>query len=419
MSDTLPSGLRIDLQRLRDDLQALANIGYHPDDRGIYRQAFSAADQQARRWLVERFEQAGASARVDQAGNVIGRFADADEPALLVGSHVDTVPAGGMFDGALGVLAGLECMRTLRDVGWRPGCPVEVIAFADEEGRFGGMLGAQAVAGKITPDWVEQAHDVAGVRLADALRQQGFDPRQVALAARSPDDLRGFIELHIEQGPLLEKHGDQIGIVTGISGVFKWLVRLVGKAAHAGTSPMDLRSDAFMGLADFAHEIPRIIAEEGTDASRLTVGMVELRPGYPHTVPGEVDFSLVGRDIDPLAMANLALACRKVLSAIARRHHLHFDFEELSWLEPQPCSDEIVAIFRRQAEALGLSYRLMPSGAGHDTQFLAQITRAGMIFVPSVDGVSHAPHEMTAWHDIEAGANLLLHTLLALAGGRR
>ena len=189
-----------------------------------------------------------------------------------------------------------------------------------------------------------------------------------------PETIHAFIELHIEQGPVLAHHREQIGIVTGISGVFKWLVRLVGKAAHAGTAPMDLRSDAFLGLADFAHEIPRIIDEDGSDASRLTIGMVELKPGYPHTVPGEVDFSLVGRDIDPPVMENLALSCRKVLSTIARRHRLHFDFEQLSWLDPQRCDDEIIAAFRRQAETLGLRHRLMPSGAGHDTQFMAQIS---------------------------------------------
>ena len=322
----------------------------------------------------------------------------------------------GIFDGCLGVLAGLEVIRRLRETGVQPLRPVELVAFSDEEGRFGGMFGAQAFCGQLTPEWILGARDVDGVSLAEVLQSHGLRPLGALSAARLREEIHAFLELHIEQGPVLEAEGRRIGVVEGISGVFKWVVQLIGKANHAGTSPMNLRSDAFMGLADFAHEIPRIIEEDGTDRSRLTVGKVELKPGSPHTVPGEVEFSLVGRDLDGQVMARLADSCRKVLQSIARRHRLQFRFEQMSWLEPRDCHPEIIEAFTGESRKLGHEPLLLPSGAGHDTQFLTEITRAGMIFVPSVGGVSHAPDEWTHWADVEVGAQVLLHTALRLLG---
>lgn len=407
----------IDLDRLQKDLLDLGQIGRSDEDHGVHRLAFTEADMEGRRWLLQRIEEAGGAARLDEVGNVVGRwFDDIDAPAVVLGSHVDSVRAGGLFDGTLGVLAGLECVRTLRDRGLEPERPIELVAFADEEGRFGGMLGAQAYCGQVTPDWVHNAISVQGVRLVDAMREAGLDPEQATMATRDPDTLHAFLELHIEQGPVLEAEGRHVGVVTGISGVFKWLVRLIGKANHAGTAPMNMRSDAFMGLADFAHEIERIIDEDGSDSSRITVGMATLKPGYPHTVPGEVEFSIVGRDSDAEVMHNLANSCRKVLSAIGRRHKLYFEYDQLSWLDPQPCDAGVIEVFERQAKKLGHDPLLMPSGAGHDTQFMATTCPAGMIFVPSAGGVSHAPDEWTQWSDVEIGANVLLHTVMEFAG---
>lgn len=412
MTRTRTDGVSIDLERLKGDILQLAVIGGDPDS-GMHRLAFTDADMDGRRWLMRKIEEIGGQARMDSVGNVVGRwFDDVDAPAVVVGSHIDTVEAGGMFDGVLGVLAGLECARVLRERGVRPARPFELVAFSDEEGRFGGMLGAQAYCGQVTTEWVNDAVSVRGVRLAEAMKAQGFDPEEVGQAARNPRDLHAFLELHIEQGPVLEAEARTIGVVTAISGVFKWLVRLVGKANHAGTAPMHLRSDAFMGLADFAHEIARIIDEDGTDATRITVGMAKLKPGYPHTVPGEAEFSIVGRDADPDVMRQVAASCRKVLSAIARKHRLEFEYDELSWLDPQPCDESVIEAFERQARVLGHDPLRMPSGAGHDTQFLATVCPAGMIFVPSVGGISHAPDEWTAWEDVEAGANVLLRTVV-------
>lgn len=352
---------------------------------------------------------------MDGAGNVCARLGDADKPAVVIGSHLDSVPAGGMFDGTLGVIAGLECVRVIKEQNITLKHPIEIIATSEEEGRFGGMLGAQALSGALTLDWLEQAADPSGQTLKAAMAHYGLDYHQALHAHRPPGSIKAFIELHIEQGPVLEASGNTIGIVEGISGVFKWLIKLIGKADHAGTAPMHMRSDAFMGLADFAHEIQRIIDEDGTDKTRLTIGRVELKPGYAHTIPGEADFTLVGRDMSEEVIREIADNCRKALSAIARRHRLKFEYEEMSWLAPKDCSQEIMKRIERQSKALGYSYQTMPSGAGHDAQFFTDITPTGMIFIPSVGGVSHAPDEWSHWADVEKGCNVLLNTVLDIA----
>lgn len=407
--------MQINIDRLKSTLLELSRIGFNEDDKGIYRTSFSEADMASRRWLMQTLESEGFHGEMDGAGNVYGRLATDGKPTITLGSHLDTVPAGGMFDGALGVVAALEVLRRVKESNLELDWPIELVATSEEEGRFGGMLGAQAIAGDLTPDAILNAHDADGNKLTDAMTAAGLDPLKVLDARRAPASMRAWLELHVEQGPVLEQTGHTIGVVDGISGVWKWIVHLKGKADHAGTAPMNMRSDAFMGLADFAHEIPRIIDEDGTDRSRLTVGKVELKPGSPHTIPGEAVFTLVGRDSDEAVMEALGLSCRKSLSAIARRHKLMFEYEQVSWLKPMACSLEIVELLERQAQRLDLSYQRMPSGAGHDTQFMTEITRAGMFFVPSVGGVSHSPDEWTHWDHVEKGANLLLNAAIELA----
>ncbi len=408
--------LTINIERLKRDLLDLFKIGYDPANKGVSRIAFSNADMQAKQWLISKFEEEGFYAYCDGASNVVGRAnKDVPEKVIAIGSHIDSVIAGGMFDGTLGVMAGLEIMRTLREAGIELPIPLQVYAFAEEEGRFGGMMGAQALIGDLTPEWLLSAHDVNGVLLKDAMEEQGLNALDALDARVSPEFLHGFIELHIEQGPVLDKNKTSIGIVESISGVFKWIIKLIGKSNHAGTAPMDMRSDAFMGLADFAHEIPRLINEDGTEKSRLTVGKVDLKPGHAHTVPGEVEFTLVGRDTNNDVMIELAKGCRKILSSIARKHHLMFEFEQMSWLEPQPMSQKVIDQIESEAKSMKANYLHLPSGAGHDAQHLAKVTNTGMIFVPSVAGISHAPDEWTHWQDIEQGANLLLNTAMSMS----
>ena len=408
--------MNVNLDRLKATLLELSHFGFNTEDHGVYRLGFSESDMAARQWLMNILEKEGFSPHMDGAGNVYGRLGSVDKPSVTLGSHLDSVPAGGIFDGSLGVVAGLEVLRVCKENHVELAYPLELIATSEEEGRFGGMLGAQAVAGDLTPETILHAHDADGNLLSEAMKNAGLNPLDALEARRLPESMHAFLELHIEQGPVLEKLGKTIGVVDSIAGVFKWIVHLRGKADHAGTAPMNMRSDAFMGLADFAHEIPRIIEEDGSERSRLTVGKVELKPGSPHTVPGEAIFTLVGRDSSADLMRELAAVCRKSLSAIARRHNLMFEYEQISWLDPVDCHPEIVEQFEAHAQAANLDYVRIPSGAGHDTQFMAQVTRAGMIFVPSIGGVSHAPDEWTHWHDVETGSNLLLKAAVDIAG---
>lgn len=410
-----PISPAISLDRLQRRLDAVNRFGADESGVGIHRVSFSEADMQARRWLLGEMQAMGLAARMDAVGNVIGRWETGRGAAVMLGSHLDSVPSGGRLDGALGVLAALECVETAMQAGIKPAAPVEIVATSEEEGRFGGMLGAQAMAGTVDPDWFDAAADEAGVSLVEAMQSAGLAPEAYPDARREPSDLKAFLELHIEQGPVLDRMGASVGVVEGISGVFNWGVTLVGEANHAGTTPMELRRDSFRGVADFAASIPGILDEVGTPATRLTVGKVTLTPNYPHTVPGRAELVIIGRDMDETVMRALADACRRRLESAAAAHGLELSIKQASWLPPTPCDTGIMQAFARQAARLGLEAPTLPSGAGHDTQMMADLTRAGMIFVPSRHGVSHAPEEHTDWCDIEAGCNLLLHTMLDVA----
>jgi N-carbamoyl-L-amino-acid hydrolase len=333
----------------------------------------------------------------------------------MTGSHIDTVPGAGHLDGALGVLAGLEALRVLKESGIALKRSLELVAFSDEEGRFGGMFGSQALGGNISPEWIHAARDLSNVGLVEAMAKQGLDATDALTAARSPATLHAFVEMHIEQGPVLDEAGASIGVVEGICGLRRWEVCFSGIANHAGTTPMPMRVDAFQGLVEFSAEINSILQAHGGALSVATIGRVELSPGAANVVPGEALFTLEFRDLDETVLDNLSDAFQQSLSTIARRRGLMFRFEVLSRLEPVACSDHIQAIIDATARELGHDVQPMPSGAAHDTQQLARITRTGMIFVPSKGGRSHSAAEWTDWNDINAGANVLLNTLYKLA----
>ncbi|MBK1691715.1 Zn-dependent hydrolase [Ectothiorhodospira mobilis] len=409
------SPIRIDFPRLQRDIEALSAIG-RDADRGIHRMAFTEGDLAGRRWFRERILEAGLEFYEDGAANLHGRLDwDGERPSVLIGSHLDTVPAGGPLDGALGVLVGLEVLRTVKDAGVSLRHPLEVVNFTDEEGRFGGLFGSQAVAGQLTPAMIHEARDLEGVTLAEAMAAWGLDANAALFARRPKDSIHAYLELHIEQGPVLDRGDFSVGVVEAITGLFKWDVQLRGQTNHAGTTPMDMRVDSFQGLAEFAGEIERILEEHGSPHSRATIGRVELRPGAANTVPGYTGFSLDVRDTDPDTLANLADAFRRTLSAMARRRQLMFEFQVLSEIPPQRCDPGLVQLLGDKARALDLKHLRLPSGAAHDAQIMATITRTGMIFVPSLEGRSHSSAEWTNWEDIERGANLMLQAVLSLA----
>lgn len=414
---------RIDSERLRSLLDGVNGFGRNPATGGFNRVGYSDADMAARRWFLDRMRADGLSVRMDGAANLFGRFGPARGPAVLVGSHLDTVPEGGAFDGALGVCVALECVRAMRDAGLAPATAIEVVATAEEEGRFGGMLGSQAIAGTLTRDWLEAAADADGVRLVAAMRAQGLDALDALRAARPPGTVKAFVELHIEQGPVLENAGAAIGIAHAVAGVMNLSVRLLGTANHSGTTPMHLRADAFAGMAAVAGAIPRLLQSHGTENSRITIGKVGIQPNFIHTVPGRADFVVNIRDTDQGTMLRLARRMRAAVAEAAEAHGLGFAVEEQSRMAPVTLDPALAALLEEEAARLDLDARVMPSGAGHDAQTMQALCPSALIFVPSRGGVSHAPQEWTDWPDVERGAALMLAALLRLcapgSGSRR
>lgn len=404
----------INSQRLKDLLKGINAFGYNEKTGGYNRLGFSEPDTKVRDWFLEQMEADGLAVSKDAAGNLFGRLGDPDKPCVMVGSHLDTVPEGGAFDGSLGAAIALECARCLKENGIEPKNPLVVVATSEEEGRFGGMLGSQTITGQLAPGWVENASDADGFSLVEAMRSQGYKPEDLPSEAWPAGSIKSYLELHIEQGPVLEIKKLAIGVVEAISGVLTLEVLLKGVANHSGTTPMDMRADAFAGLATIGCAIPGIIEAVGTQNSRITIGKVEIRPNFPHSVPGEAEFTINIRDISHKAMIDMRAEMEKAIATAAKQHDLSFEISEHTNLAPVSLDPHIVSILKEEADKADLSNQIMPSGAGHDAQTMQAFCPSGLIFVPSKNGISHAPQEWTDWEDIEKGAQLMLNAILRL-----
>jgi N-carbamoyl-L-amino-acid hydrolase len=405
--------LHVDAAGLRADLEALARIGATPAG-GIDRSSFGDAHLAARAWFLARAQRAGLRTRVDAAGNhsaILG----GGKRAFLLGSHLDSVPGGGNFDGALGVVAALHVLFAVAGAGAAPPVALEAIDFTDEDGTLVGLLGSWALAGALTSDVLRAPRGgrealLAGLERA-GLREQGlYDAR------RDPAQLAGYLELHIEQGPVLERAGAQIGVVTSIVGSRSLRLRFHGEANHAGTTPMGERRDAGLAAAAFAVATESLVAREFPGAV-ATVGDLRLEPGAFNVIPGRAVLSLEFRAAEAATLDRLEHALLVCARREAEARRVDLEIEPVGRWEPTPLDAGACDAIERAAERLGLRALRMPSGAGHDAQALAGVTRAGMVFVPSVGGISHDPRELTSWEDCAHGADVLLGAVLELAGG--
>jgi len=405
----------INTERLRQLLDGVNAFGFNAVTGGYNRVGYSADDMAVRDWFADQMQTDGLQVHRDGVNNLFGRYGPETGPCVMAGSHLDTVPEGGAFDGSLGVCIALECVRAMRDAGISPRTPIVVAATAEEEGRFGGMFGSQTIVGAVTADWIEKASDSDGIGLVDAMAAQGLDARSALEAAWKPGSIRAFLELHIEQGPVLERSAIPVGIVEAIAGVCNLQVRYTGTANHSGTTPMDMRADAFAGLTAFATTIAPILKEHGSGQSRITIGKVELSPNHAHTIPGAADFLINLRDTSETVMRELRAECLRNIEIAASAHGLTFDVQEKSWLSPVSLDPGIRAIFGEEADRLGYASVIMPSGAGHDAQTMQSLCPSGLIFIPSRNGISHAPEEWSDWADIEKGAQLMLNALVRLS----
>ncbi|MBS0326099.1 MAG: hydantoinase/carbamoylase family amidase [Proteobacteria bacterium] len=393
----------IDGSRLIGDLRELAGFGRYRT--GVHRPAFSDADLAARRWLVQRMADAGLDAAVDGIGNVIGRAAG-DGPRLLVGSHSDTQPHGGWLDGAMGVVYGIELARAMRDDPACRGLGVDVASWQDEEGHYTSFLGSRSFAGLLAEDEIDRArHRDDGVPLREAIARAGLAgvPRARLDAAR----YRGYLEAHIEQGAVLESGRRRIGVVTAIVGIVVYRVTFAGDQNHAGTTPMRLRRDAGVALTAFCNEVHRELAELAGPATVWTIGRIVLTPNAPSVVPGRAELLLQIRDPSLAIMETLGAAAIRLAEAADRAGPCRVAIERASYTEPVAMDEPIAAAIEgAAARRAGRGWMRMPSGAGHDAQILARRMPAGMLFVPSIGGVSHHYTEDTAEDDIVLGCQV-------------
>jgi hydantoinase/carbamoylase family amidase len=386
------------MSSLAADLDEVARIG--ADNGGVSRFAWTPELAAANEWLVERLTELDLTAEVDAAGNVLGRWEEGEGPAVLVGSHLDTVPKGGRYDGALGVLAALDVVRRLKDEGASLRRPLWVVSFNDEEGsRFQtGMLGSRAFVGDLDlEDWRRRG-------VADAMKAGGFDFARLP-DARAVDGVGWYLELHIEQGPVLEQEGMDLGIVTAIAGLLGFRVRLGGEANHAGTTPMAARRDALVGAA----RIVLALRDEARGRGDMTanVGLLEIAPGGFNVIPGTAEFTVDVRAGEPDAYDRVERFARETFERVASEEGLEFEVAVTHRKPPTPLDAELLGLLETAAEEEGATVRRLPSGAGHDAMVLAQHVPAAMLFVPSRAGISHSPEEFTPPEQCELGARTL------------
>lgn len=404
----------IDAAQLQRYIDLLGAIGWQPEG-GVTRPVYSAAWVQAREQLAAWMRAAGLEVREDPVGNLFGRMRGGDESrTILTGSHLDTVPLGGKYDGALGILAGLVALSALRTQVGQPRRSLEVVALCEEEGsRFPAHYwGTRAMLGLIEPGELDGLHDERGTTIARAMRAAGFPPERYREAIRR--DLDAFIELHIEQGRRLFEERIHVGIVQAIVGLHLRWISVTGRADHAGTTPMDLRRDALQGAVQMAGEITRLVEQEGRPAV-VTLGKWEVRPGAVNVVPETVTFSLDLRHPDEEVKQRLAAASWARCQAIARERGLMVVSEVLGDSLPSSMDATLQATLTQAARACGASWSMMPSGAGHDSQEMARHLPTAMLFVPSVEGRSHSPLEYTTPEDAARGVAVLAAALYELA----
>ncbi|TQN42060.1 allantoate deiminase [Blastococcus colisei] len=411
MSRATTDAVHVDDQLLAMYVAELGAIGDTPD--GMYRFMYDDAWQRARDTLLGWIRDAGLEARVDAVGNVFGRLPGSGDGVVLTGSHVDTVPSGGKYDGALGVVGGLAALAALRQVG-TPTTTLEVVSLCEEESsRFpANFFGTRAMLGLIAPDEPDRLRDRDGVTLAEAMRRAGLDPAAVATAERH--DLRTFLELHIEQGRVLADEGVDIGLVEVIPGIAWETITVRGRQDHAGATPMDLRADALQAAAQMAREITVAVEGEGRPAV-VTTGRWTVEPGQPSIVPGLARFSLDLRHPDLSVRDRLLDQVHRICADVAQRHGVEVDVVRDKDEEPATMDETLLDVLRGSAEACAASWRRMPSGAGHDSQLMASRVPTAMVFVPSVEGRSHTPAEYTSPEDCVRGASVLATALHRLA----
>ena len=410
------SDLRINADRLRESLEALSLYGRPAGGTfadGVSRVGFSDAEVAGRNYVMQRMRGFGMEPQVDSAANIFGRRAGSDQSLkpILFGSHIDSVPSGGNFDGDLGSLSAIEVMHTLKERNVTTRHPLQMVIWTDEEGSF---AGSGAAAGVLRASDFDRVRN--GISLADGVRKLGGDPTRLADARLAPGAFRCYLELHIEQGGTLYKADVPVGVVEGIVSIDRYEVEILGFANHAGTTPMKERHNALLAAAKLIETVQDAVTQEpGRQVG--TVGRLQVLPNAPNVVPGLVKHSIELRDLSAEKIARLGDEIQKRAREIAQETGTEITMERVEHDPPAVADPEIQAKIEAAAAGLGLKTMRLPSGAGHDAQMMAKVGPIGMIFVPSINGISHSPKESTNWQDCANGANVLLQTILLIDRG--
>jgi allantoate deiminase len=405
----------VDAKRINTRIEELA--GCSSTSVGVTRLPFTAESSEAERLVEEWMKAAGMSVRKDGLNNIIGRYEGKDPtaPILMIGSHLDSVIEAGKYDGILGVISGIEVVQTLRDNGIVLDNPIEVVGFCDEEGvRFHStFLGSKAVAGTFTAEDLGR-RDGNGITIAEALKSIGIsDPDAYKSARRTPEELLAYLELHIEQGPVLEKENEPVGVVTGIAGATRFSFDIVGKPGHAGTVPVAIRQDALLGACELISFIEKIALEN--EPLVATVGKITVGPGASNVIPGFVTGTLDIRDLNVERKQKAIDAILIESARIAETRGLQIKFEQVMEADPVYCNEEIMTLIEQSIREQGGSVVRLVSGAGHDAMAMADVTNVAMIFVRCKDGLSHHPDEFVTDEDMGAGARVFLSTVMKIA----
>lgn len=403
-------------ERIKQDLEAMGKITATPGA-GMTRFTYTEEHRLTRDYISNRMKEAGLSVFQDEAGNLFGRRegTDGDAPAIMAGSHFDSVKNGGIFDGPAGVVMGLEIARVLHEAGVKTRYPLEFAALIEEEGaRFGGGLyGSRVMTGQVSREMLDQIKDRDGVSMAEAMRGFGLDPDRIADAVRPAGSLKAFIEMHIEQGPILENEGLEAGLVKTIVGIAQKEVEILGRADHAGTTPMEMRCNALTAASEAVLFLDGAARKAG-GGTVGTVGRMEVYPGGTNIVPGRVFFTIDVRAAEMNRITTVTDAFGEFLKSLEKRG-VEVRVTDRITVAPVDMSPEIVALFDGEAKRRGYSRKVMQSGAGHDAMIMAGITETGLVFVPSKGGRSHCPEEWTDFDQIKKGVDIVLGAILSLA----
>lgn len=406
----------IHIQTITDRMEAIYQCGEQEDGTHT-RMAFSPEDIQGRKLFASYFEALGITPYTDAAGNLIARLEGENPnlPAIVTGSHLDTVPDGGRFDGVLGCVCGLAVCEALVESGQKLAHPLEVVVFTDEEGfRFGSsMLGSSSFCG-VDCQLTGEDLDIYGDPRDQVMASYGIETKSVLKAKRDPDSVHCFMELHVEQGASLDRSGIPIGVVSSIAGVYRYEITVIGAANHAGSTKMCDRKDAFVAASTFVSQLPQLVERLGNEFTVATVGTMKLTPNSVNVIPGKAQFHLEIRDREDSLIQKIAESAKGLIEEICQQGDFTYEFHLISSHEPESMAKPVMDVIEAETKKLGYPYSIMPSGAFHDALQMSEFFPTGMIFLPSIDGISHARQEDTAASDIEKGANLLLHSILAI-----